>query len=108
MQNTLHGLKEQMSLIPLVQESLIEENGLMINVLISKNKRKSRSNSELIGIHPTNGERNLKGEEKGNFIRKTVFCPVGKNNCKHWVCGEVGHYANECKTVKNNKLNETL
>ena len=31
-----------------------------------------------------------------------------KNNCKCWACGEVGHYANECKNTKNNKLIETL
>jgi len=28
--------------------------------------------------------------------------------CKCWACGEVGHYANECKNRKNNKLIETL
>ena len=88
-------------------------------------------------MHLTNGERNLKGEEKGNFIRKraliskkkinieqniitnqastnadffrkVAYCAVGKNNCKCWACKEVGHYANECENRKNNKLIETL
>jgi len=29
-------------------------------------------------------------------------------NCKCWIYGEVGHYTNECKNRKNNKLIETL
>ena len=33
---------------------------------------------------------------------------AGKNNYKSWACWEVGHYANECKNRKNNKLIETL
>ena len=33
---------------------------------------------------------------------------MGKNNCECWAWGEVGHYANECKNRKNNKLIETL
>ena len=31
-----------------------------------------------------------------------------KNKCKCWACGAVGHYANECKNKRNNKLIETL
>jgi len=31
-----------------------------------------------------------------------------KNNYKCWAWREVGHYANECKNMKNNKLIETL
>ena len=42
------------------------------------------------------------------FFRKATYCPAGKNNYKCWACREVGHYANECKNRKNNKLIETL
>ena len=45
---------------------------------------------------------------KHRFFRKAVYCRAGKNNCKCWACGEVGHYANECKNRKNNKFIETL
>ena len=45
---------------------------------------------------------------KHKFFRKAAYCPVGKNNCKCWACGEVRHYTNECKKRKNNKLIETL
>ena len=45
---------------------------------------------------------------KYRFFRKAAYCPVGKNNCKCWACGEVGYYANEYKNRKNNKLIETL
>ena len=46
--------------------------------------------------------------KKRRIFRKSAWCPVGKNNCKCWACGEVGHYANECKNRKNNKLIKTL
>ena len=52
----------------------------MINVLISKSKRKLRSDSALVGIHLTNGETNLKGEEKENFIRKRVLISKGERS----------------------------
>jgi len=25
---------------------------------------------------------------KHRFFRKAAYCPVGKNNCKCWACGE--------------------
>ena len=46
--------------------------------------------------------------KRHRFFIKAAYCPVGKNNCKCWACGEVGHYANECQNKKNNKLIETL
>ena len=46
--------------------------------------------------------------KKCRFFKKATYCPIGKNNCKCWACGEVGHYANECKNKKNNKLIEML
>ena len=51
---------------------------------------------------------NKTSPKKRRFFRKAAYCPAGKNNCKCWACGEVGHYANECKNKKNNKLIETL
>jgi len=39
---------------------------------------------------------------------EAAYCPAGKKNCKCWACREVGHYADECKNTKNNKLIETL
>ena len=51
---------------------------------------------------------NKPSSKKRRFFRKAAYCPAGKNNCKCWACGEVGHYANECKNRKNNKLIETL
>jgi len=43
-----------------------------------------------------------------HFFWKTSYYPARKNNCKRWVCREVGEYTNECKNRKNNKLIETL
>ena len=110
----------------------------MINVSIFRSKTKDPKKIFLhVGIYLTNEEKNLKGEEKENFIRKkaltskgkrnikeniitnqtlktcrffrkATYCPVGKNNCKWWACGEVGHYANEYKNRKNNKFIEIL
>ena len=34
-----------------------------------------------------------------------AYCLAGKNN---WACEKVGHYGNECKNMKSNKLIETL
>ena len=51
---------------------------------------------------------NKPSPKKRRFFRKAAYCPAGKNNCKCWACGETGHYANECKNKKNNKLIETL
>ena len=43
------------------------------------------------------------------IFRKAAYCPTGKkNSCKYWACEEVGHYENECKNRKNNKLIDTL
>ena len=46
--------------------------------------------------------------KRHRFFRKAAYCLAGKNNYKCWTCGKVGHYANECKNKKNNKLIETL
>ena len=46
--------------------------------------------------------------KKRRFFRKASYCPEKKKSCKCWVCGEMGHYANECKNRKNNKLAEAL
>ena len=43
--------------------------------------------------------------EKLRFLGKQIII---LQNDKCWACGEVGHYANECKNRKNNKLIETL
>ena len=43
-----------------------------------------------------------------DFFPKVIYQLTGKNNGKHWGCGEVECYANECKSRKNNKLSETL
>ena len=108
----------------------------MISVLTSKNKRTSKGNIQFVGIALINGDESLTGEEreilrkrvltskeekkykikyfqkpslrKHWFFRKAAYCPVGKNNCKCWACGEVEHYTNECKNKKNSKLIETL
>ena len=37
---------------------------------------------------------NKSSPKKYRFFRKAAYCPTGKNNCKCWACGEVGHYAN--------------
>ena len=86
----------------------------------------------MLGFTASNGKKNLKEEEekfyrKKSFnkqrgekykrkyynkpnpknrrlSRKIAYCPAVKNNCKYWACREVGHYANECKNKKNNKL----
>jgi len=42
------------------------------------------------------------------LFRKAAYCSIGKNNSKYWVCGKVGHYANECKNTNDGKLIETL
>ena len=62
-----------MLLMPLDREYLSCENGSMNNVLIYKSKRRLRSGSWLAGIHHTNGEKNLKKEERKNSIRKRVL-----------------------------------
>ncbi|XP_021746677.1 uncharacterized protein LOC110712520 [Chenopodium quinoa] len=41
------------------------------------------------------------------FFRKATYCPEKKKTCKCWSCGELGHYANECKKA-NHKLMEAL
>jgi len=51
---------------------------------------------------------NKPSPKKRRFFRKAAYCPARKNNCKCWACGEVGHYANECKNRRNNKLIEIL
>ena len=51
---------------------------------------------------------NKPSPKKYRFFRKAAYCPAQKNNCKCWGCGEVGHYANDCKNRKNNKLIETF
>ena len=51
---------------------------------------------------------NNSSPKKRRFFRKAAYCPARKNNYKCWTCREVGHYANECKNRKNNKLTETL
>ena len=60
-------------------------------------------------------ERNIKENiitnkalKKQRFFRKTSYCSVRKNNYKYWACEKVGHYANERKNRKNNKLIESL
>jgi len=52
----------------------------MITVLISKSKRKLKNNSLLAGIRLTNGEKNLKGEERESFIRKRTLISKGGRN----------------------------
>ena len=52
----------------------------MINVLISKSKRKLRSNFYLVGIHLTDGESSLTGNEKENFMRKRALISKGERN----------------------------
>ena len=47
---------------------------------------------------------NKSSPKKRRFFRKATYYTAGKNNCKCWACGEAGHYANECKNKKNNKL----
>ena len=37
-----------------------------------------------------------------------AYYPGGKSNCKCQAYDEIGHYVNECKSRKNNKLIETL
>jgi len=51
---------------------------------------------------------NKPSSKKRRFFRKAAYCPSGKNNCKCWACREVGHYANQCKSRKHDKLIETL
>ena len=61
------------------------------------------------------GEKKYKGKyynkqshKKHSIFRKIAYCPARKINCKCWACGKVGHYTNECKNKKNNKLIETF
>ena len=54
----------------------------MINVLISKSKRKLRNDSSLVGIQLTNGGRNLKEEERENSMRRRASISEGATNIK--------------------------
>ena len=60
----------------------LQINGSMKNVLIFRNKKRSRSNSWLVGILLTNWEKNLRREEKENFIRKRVLTSKGEKHTK--------------------------
>jgi len=51
---------------------------------------------------------NKPSPKKSRFFKKAAYYPIGKNNCKCWACVEAGHYANEYKNRKNNKLIEIL
>ena len=73
---------ERTDVVDTLREFLIYENGSMNNVLIYKSKRRLRSSSSLAGIHRTNGEKNLKKEEKENSIRKRVLTSKEVRNIK--------------------------
>jgi len=51
---------------------------------------------------------NKPSPKKHRFFKKVAYCSAGKNNCKCWAHGEVGHNVDEYKNRKNNKLIETL
>ncbi|XP_021733293.1 uncharacterized protein LOC110700113 [Chenopodium quinoa] len=48
-----------------------------------------------------------KYRKPSRFFKKATYCPEKKKTCKCWSCGELGHYANECKKA-NHKLMEAL
>ena len=48
-----------------------------------------------------------KYKKPSRLFRKATYCPEKKRTCKYWSCGEIGHYANECKKA-NHKLMEAL
>ena len=77
-------------------------------------KRRKRNFYKKKSFNKQRGEKyrrkcyNKPSPKKHRFFRKATYCPAGNINCKCLACGEVGHYANECKNRKNNKLIETL
>ena len=77
----------------------------------SRRKRKfykKKSFNKQIGEKYRRKYYNKPSPKKCHFFRKAAYCLAGKNNCKCQACGEIGHYANECKNRENNKLIETL
>ena len=74
-------------------------------------RRRKRKFYRKKGFNKQRGEKykinyyNKPSHEK-RFFKKATYCPVKKNNCTCWVCGEISQYANECKNRKNNKLIE--